>query len=81
MVAPAACRPAGLPPVFLSVTAGMTVICGDPDGDDWWMADVLHVSCTAREPEVPSLCHVVDVDSGTLRWVCADLVTQIVPGD
>lgn len=79
MVVPVASRPVGLPPVFLSVTAGMTVICGDPEGDDWWMADVLQVAWEAREPGVPSLFHVVDVDGGTRRWVCADLVTHIVP--
>ena len=66
-------------PVFLSVRAGMTVICGDNDSDDWWMADVIHVDGGARDPKVPTLFQVADVDSGVIRWVCADLVTHIVP--
>ena len=66
-------------PVFLSVKAGMTVICGCSDSDDWWMADVLHVDGGARDPKVPTLFQVADVDDGTVRWVCADLITHIVP--
>ena len=69
----------GSQPVFLSVRAGMTVIIGNDCGDDWWMADVLHVDGGARDPEVPTLFQVADVDYGTIRWVCADLVTHIVP--
>lgn len=69
----------GSQPVFLSVRAGMTVIIGNDCGDDWWMADVLHVDGGARDPGVPTLFQVADVDDGTIRWVCADLVTHIVP--
>ena len=65
-------------PVFLSVKAGMTVICGDSNSDDWWMADVIHVDGSARDPKVPTLFQVADVDAGLVRWVCADLVTHIV---
>ena len=57
----------------------MTVIIGNDCGDDWWMADVLHVDGGARDPGVPTLFQVADVDDGTIRWVCADLVTHIVP--
>ena len=69
----------GSQPVFLSVRAGMTVIIGNDCSDDWWMADVLHVDGGARDPRVPTLFQVADVDDGTIRWVCADLVTHIVP--
>ena len=69
----------GSQPVFLSVRAGMTVIIGNDCGDDWWMADVLQVDGGARDPGVPTLFQVADVDDGTIRWVCADLVTHIVP--
>ena len=70
---------AGSQPVFLSVRAGMTVIIGIDTSDDWWMADVLHVDGGARDPLVPTLFQVADVDDGTIRWVCADVVTHIVP--
>ena len=72
-------RPKGVQPLFLSVRAGMTVIIGNDNSDDWWMADVLHVDGGARDPRVPTLFQVADVDDGTIRWVCADVVTHIVP--
>ncbi len=72
-------RPKGFKPLFLSVRAGMTVIIGNDNSDDWWMADVLHVDGGARDPRVPTLFQVADVDDGTIRWVCADVVTHIVP--
>ena len=71
--------PKGVQPLFLSVRAGMTVIIGNDNSDDWWMADVLHVDGGARDPRVPTLFQVADVDDGTIRWVCADVVTHIVP--
>jgi len=66
-------------PVFLSVKAGMTVICGSTDSDDWWMADVIWVDGGARDPKVPTLFQVADIDTVVVRWVCADVVTHIVP--
>lgn len=42
------------------------------------MADVIHVDGGARDPKIPTLFQVADVDSGVIRWVCADLVTHIV---
>ena len=57
----------------------MTVIVGSDETDDWWMADVIDVDGGARDPKVPTLFQVADVDNGTIRWICADLVTAIVP--
>ena len=64
-------------PVFLHVRAGMTVIIDD--GSDWRMADVIWVDGGARNPKVPTLFQVADVDTGVINWVNADLVTHIVP--
>ena len=64
-------------PVFLRVKAGMTVIV--EDGSDWRMADVIWVDGGARNPKVPTLLQVADVDTGAINWVNADLVTHIVP--
>ena len=47
--------------------------------ESWWMADVIFVDGGARNPKVPTLFHVADVDSGVVRWVNADLATHIVP--
>ena len=57
----------------------MTVIVWSDETDDWWMADVIYVDGGARDPKVPTLFQVADVDSGVIRWVCAGLVTHIVP--
>ena len=73
-------------PIFLSVKAGMTVIVRHlpevgltSDDDRWWMADVIYVEGGARNPSVPTLFQVADVDSGEVLWVNSDLVTHIVP--
>ena len=58
-------------PVFLHVRAGMTVIV--EDGKDWRMADVIWVDGGARNPKVPTLFQVADVDTGVINWVNADL--------
>ena len=64
-------------PLFLYVTAGMTVIV--EEGSDWRMADVIWVDGGARNPKVPTLLQVADVDTGVINWVSADLVAHIVP--
>ena len=65
-------------PVFLHVKAGMTVIVADTVGA-WRMADVIWVDCGARNPKVPTLFQVADVDTGVVNWINADLVTHICP--
>ena len=64
-------------PVFLHVRAGITVIVEDEK--DWRMADVIWVDGGARNPKVPTLFQVADVDTGVINWVNADLVTHICP--
>ena len=61
-------------PVFLHVKAGIT----DTEGA-WRMADVIWVDGGARNPKVPTLFEVADVDTGVINWVNADLVTHICP--
>ena len=56
----------------------MTVIVTDTDGA-WRMADVIWVDGDARNPKVPTLFQVVDVDTRVISWVNADLATHIVP--
>ena len=64
-------------PLFLSVKPGMTVVVTEKES--WWMGDVLFMEGGARNPEVPTLFQIACVDTGTIRWVNADLVTHIVP--
>ena len=64
-------------PVFPHVKAGMTVIV--EVASDWRMADVIWVDRGARNPKVPTLFQVADVDTGVITWVNADLVIHIVP--
>ena len=65
-------------PVFLHVKSGMTVIVTDTDGA-WRTADVIWVDGGARNPKIPTLFQVADVDTGVINWVNADFVTHIVP--
>ena len=65
-------------PVFLRVKPGMCVIVTDTDGA-WSMADVIWVDGGARNPKIPTLFQVADVDTGVINWVNADLVTHICP--
>ena len=67
----------GKDPLFLHVKAGMTVVVSE--GEDWWMGDVIWMEGGARDPRVPTLFQIADVDSGVIRWVNADLVTHLVP--
>ena len=64
-------------PVFLSVKPGMCVIVTDTDGA-WRMADVIWVDGDARNPKIPTLFQVADVDTGVINWVNTDLVTHIL---
>ena len=64
--------------LFLRVKSGMTVIVTDTDGA-WRMADVIWVDGGARNPKIPKLFQVADVDTGIINWVNADLVTHICP--
>ena len=66
-------------PMCLTFTAGMTVICGCDHSGDRWMADVIQVDGGAKDPKTLTLFLVADVDDPTVRWVCADLITHIVP--
>ena len=65
-------------PVFLHVKPEMTVIVTDAGGA-WRMADVIRVDGGARNPKIPTLYQVADVDTGVINWVNADFVTHIVP--
>ena len=46
----------------------MTVIVSDTDGA-WRMADVIWVDGGARNPKVPTLFQVADVDTGVINWI------------
>ena len=48
------------------------------ESTDWWMGQILWVEGGARDPKVPTLFQVSDVDTGVIRWVNADQVKQIM---
>ena len=73
-------------PIFLAVKAGMFVIVQHRpevgkwhEENSWWMAQVIHVDGGARNPKVPTMFQVADVDDGSIKWVNADLISHIVP--
>ena len=63
--------------LFTHVKAGMTVIV--EDSGDWWMADVIHVIGSVRNPKLPRFFQVAEAETRVVRWIKADLVTHIVP--
>ena len=77
-------QPTGERPVFLSAKSGDVVIVWDDPSmmgsksTDWWMGQILWVEGGARDPKVPTLFQVSDIDTGVIRWVNADCVQQIM---
>ena len=65
---------------FLHVRPGHFVIVGGEhvDQGDWWMGQVLFCEGSARHPKMPSLFQVADVDSGAIKWINADEVTDVI---
>ena len=45
---------------------------GERRDKDWWMGQVIHFGGAARDPKIPNLFRIVDVNSGVIRWVNAD---------
>ena len=77
-------QPTGERPIFLSAKSGDTVIVWDEPSlmgsksTDWFMGQILWVEGGARDPKVPTLFQVSDIDTGVIRWVNADQVQQIM---
>ena len=77
-------QPRGERPVFLSAKSGdVVVVWDDPslvgtESTDWWMGEILWVEGGARDPKVPTLFQICDVDTGVIRWVNADQVKQVM---
>ena len=45
---------------------------------DWFMGQILWVEGGARDPKVPTLFQVSDIDKGLIRWVNEDCDQQIM---
>ena len=77
-------QPTGERPVFLSAKSGDVVIVWDDpslvgtESTDWFMGQILWVEGGARDPRVPTLFQISDVDTGVIRWINADCVQQIM---
>ena len=54
------------------------MVITDTDGN-WRMADMIHVIGSAGTSKVPLFLQVTYVETGTITWVKADLVTHIFP--
>ena len=50
----------------------------DEDESDWWIGHILHVTSGARSPRVNSIFQVVDIDTGCIATINADLVKRIL---
>ena len=71
-------------PVFLGVTPGDTVVVFESETvvdssiSDWFMASVLFVECSARDPKAPSLFQVADIDTGVVQFINANQVEKVM---
>ena len=65
-------------PVFLHVKTGKTVIVTNTEGA-WRMADVIWVDGGARNPKVPRLFQVADVNTGVINWINIHLIELTRP--
>ena len=72
-------------PVFLAVTPGDTVVVVferetvvGSSVSDWFMATVLFVEGSARDPNAPSLFQVADIDTGVIKFVNANQVEKVM---
>ena len=65
---------------FLYVRPGHFVIVGGDhiEQGDWWMGQVIFCEGSARHPKIPSLFQVADVDTGSIKWINADEVTDVI---
>ena len=76
-------QPTGERPIFLSAKSGDVVIVWDDpsligsESKDWWMGQILWVEEGARDPKVPTLFQISDIDTGMIRWVPTDHAQQI----
>ena len=62
---------------FLYVRPGHFVIVRG-ESSDWYMGQVIFCEGGARDPKVNSLFQVADVDTGIIRWINADEVTDVM---
>ena len=65
---------------FLQVRPGHFFIVGSEEKKkgDWWMGQVIFCEGGARDPKVNSLFQVADVDTGVIRWINADEVSEVL---
>ena len=77
----------GTPLLFLSVRPGQFVVVqelpsvalkGDPA---WFVGEVIRCDGGARNPRQYTMFQVSDVDTGVVKWVNADHVTHVLPGE
>ncbi|WP_320674613.1 DUF3104 domain-containing protein [Prochlorococcus sp. MIT 1341] len=74
----------GSTPDFLVVELGDIIVVEEglpiKEGsqDSWWLGYVIHIVGGARDPSVNSLFQVVNVDTGMIQTINADLVKGIL---
>ena len=73
-------------PLFLSVRPGQFVVVSETpnlvmsDKTTWFVAEVIWCEGGARNPAHTTMFQVMDVDTGTAKWVNADAVTHVLTG-
>ncbi len=67
-------------PAFLSVKCGDFVVISYPELNtaDWWVGQVINRVGNSVDPNVNTLFQVIDVDTGRVQMVNADVIWGIV---
>ena len=64
--------------LFTSGPLGALIVIGTDTEGAWRMADVIWVDGGARNLKVPTPFQVADVDTGVIRWINSDEVSEVI---
>ena len=72
------------PPTFLAVKCGDYVVIEEniyihqEKKSNWWIGQVINKMGSARDPSINSFFQVIDIDTGSIKTINANLVQEIL---
>ena len=71
-------------PIFLSVRSGDYVLIEESfemagqEINDYWIGQIIHSTGCARDPTIPSLFQIINIDTGIIKIVNGNLIKGIL---
>ena len=71
-------------PIFLSVRSGDYVLIEESfemvgqEANDYWIGQIIHCTGCARDPTIPSLLQIINIDTGIIKIVNGNLIKGIL---